>query len=281
MIKPESKRPVVIEDLLRLKRAERPPAEFWTQFDRELRAKQLTALLVRKPWWQRVPSPWPLFARHRILLGAAAVLAVTLVSLRTSRVPSLIAPVATSPAPAAGAVVAELAAPVRALENNFVSDESRLAASRRGPEATQVLVPAVAIVAESAVAEAPTTRQVAAVVRSESVVPVAMPVAGPRFVAAPITANVTVEKSAARLLAGSSGFEARATSGRTAVEPLQHMTSPSESRRTRLLTAMVSMASLEASPRTAERVANRIDEERLYEQVSRFGARGDRLNVKF
>ena len=38
---PESTRPIVIEDLLRLKRAERPPAEFWSTFDRELRAKQL------------------------------------------------------------------------------------------------------------------------------------------------------------------------------------------------------------------------------------------------
>ena len=34
------KRPVTIEDLLRLKSTERPPAEFWDKFDRELRAKQ-------------------------------------------------------------------------------------------------------------------------------------------------------------------------------------------------------------------------------------------------
>ncbi|HZP60124.1 MAG TPA: hypothetical protein VFB27_07335, partial [Opitutaceae bacterium] len=37
--------------MLRLKRAERPPAEFWVQFDRELHAKQLTALMEKKPRW--------------------------------------------------------------------------------------------------------------------------------------------------------------------------------------------------------------------------------------
>jgi hypothetical protein len=45
---------------------------------------------------------------------------------------------------------------------------------------------------------------------------------------------------------------------------------------------MVSMASLESSMRTTERAASRIAEERLYDdQISRFGARGDRLQVKF
>ena len=39
----ENKRPVTLEDLLRLKRAERPAAEFWVRFDRELRAKQEAA----------------------------------------------------------------------------------------------------------------------------------------------------------------------------------------------------------------------------------------------
>jgi hypothetical protein len=43
----ESKRPIQIEDILRLKRAERPPAEFWGEFDRQLRAKQLAALVSK------------------------------------------------------------------------------------------------------------------------------------------------------------------------------------------------------------------------------------------
>jgi hypothetical protein len=84
------------------------------------------------------------------------------------------------------------------------------------------------------------------------------------------------------LLAVASGFEVRAMPNRVAIEPLQQMTPPSDTRRSRLLTAMVSMASLESSMRTTERAASRIAEERLYDdQMSRFGARGDRLQVKF
>lgn len=71
---------VTIEDLLRLKRAERPAAEFWTNFERELRQKQLTALLEKRPWWQELPQ---LLARRAYLpVGATAILAFTLVSVK-------------------------------------------------------------------------------------------------------------------------------------------------------------------------------------------------------
>lgn len=71
---------ITVEDLLRLKRAERPAAEFWTNFERELRQKQLTALLQKRPWWQELPQ---FFARRAYLpLGASAVLAFTLVSVK-------------------------------------------------------------------------------------------------------------------------------------------------------------------------------------------------------
>ena len=76
----EGKRPVTLEDLLRLKRAERPPAEFWAQFDRQLRAKQLAALVEKRPWWRtRVFAGW---SRIHLPLGAAAVLALTFVTVR-------------------------------------------------------------------------------------------------------------------------------------------------------------------------------------------------------
>ncbi|SDS11763.1 hypothetical protein [Opitutus sp. GAS368] len=71
---------VTIEDLLRLKRAERPAAEFWTNFERELRQKQLTALLEKRPWWQELPQ---ILARRAYLpVGATAILAFTLVSVK-------------------------------------------------------------------------------------------------------------------------------------------------------------------------------------------------------
>lgn len=84
-----------------------------------------------------------------------------------------------------------------------------------------------------------------------------------------------------RLLGGANGFEARAMPARTTIDPLQQMTPPGESRRSRLLTAMVSSAALETSVRTTERAANRFAEEGVYDQIQRFGARGDRVHVKF
>src|SRR3954468_12273526 len=93
---------ITVEDLLRLKRAERPAPEFWNNFERELRQKQLTALLERRPWWQTFPQ---VFTRRAYLpLGATAILAFTVVSLKYH------APVGVAPAPAAAATSAPLVA---------------------------------------------------------------------------------------------------------------------------------------------------------------------------
>jgi hypothetical protein len=78
-----------------------------------------------------------------------------------------------------------------------------------------------------------------------------------------------------------SRIEARAVTARAAVEPLQQITPPSERRGTRILTAMVSMASVENAMRATERAASRLSEEQLYEQIQRFGARGAGVNVRF
>jgi hypothetical protein len=85
--------------------------------------------------------------------------------------------------------------------------------------------------------------------------------------------------TARNLLGVAQGFENRVMPLR--VEPLQQMTPPSDTRRSRLLTAMVSTASWDTSPRSSERAADRIAEDRLYDQNSRFDARGDRVKMKF
>ena len=40
-----------LEILLRLKRSERPDSEFWEEFDRGMKQKQLAAIVEPKPWW--------------------------------------------------------------------------------------------------------------------------------------------------------------------------------------------------------------------------------------
>ncbi|MFZ9747675.1 MAG: hypothetical protein ACO3G4_13690, partial [Opitutaceae bacterium] len=86
---------------------------------------------------------------------------------------------------------------------------------------------------------------------------------------------------AGSLLGGAKRLEPRAASSRVVVEPLQQMVPPGERRGARMLTAMVSAAAAESGPRASERLASRLSEERLYDQIERFGARGAGVNVRF
>ena len=85
MMNQEHKRPVTLEDLFRLKRAERPPAEFWARFDHELRAKQLAAIVEKRPWWRTLPSAFGSLSRYHVPLGATAILALTVLTVREYR----------------------------------------------------------------------------------------------------------------------------------------------------------------------------------------------------
>jgi hypothetical protein len=142
---------VTLEDLLRLKRAERPDPEFWNKFEVELRQKQLAALVERRRWWQDLPQ---LFARRAYVpIGAAAVLTFTVVSVRnytpttvgpgesvstvsiaaeTAAIPSMIAAVAEQAPVEVVVPTTEPAAPV-------ARTEVRL--SERMPAQTEGLVP--------------------------------------------------------------------------------------------------------------------------------------------
>lgn len=73
---------VTLEDLLRLKRAERPPSEFWGEFERQLRQKQLAALVEKKSWWHELAVAYSRIGRVRLPLAATAVLALTFLSVR-------------------------------------------------------------------------------------------------------------------------------------------------------------------------------------------------------
>ena len=82
MSKPDQDSKVLLEDLLRLKRAEQPGPEFWANFESELRQKQLTALVQKRRWWHELPV---LLSRKVYLpAGAAAIVAFTLVTVRYS-----------------------------------------------------------------------------------------------------------------------------------------------------------------------------------------------------
>jgi len=268
-MKPHRQRPVSLEDLLRLKRAEKPPAEFWRDFDRQLRAKQLAALVEKRPWWQELPSASLSFLnRFRLPLGAAALLGLTLVSLRD-----------------------ELSSFRTAPARPVAVDAAVVGLPSSGPADLVALAPATADEADDTTGTSAEPAAGPALVASHEAntpAPSASPSPAPATVAGfgSLLPTATLPNSfatvpATRLLGAHGGFESRVLPSRAPVEPLQQMSAPGESRRSRLLTAMVSSTALEASPRTTARAASRIAEEQLYDQVQRFGARGDRLHVKF
>jgi hypothetical protein len=79
---PKHRPNVTLEELLRLKRAERPAEDFWARFDQELRAKQLAAIVDQRPWWRiRWIGPSKL-ARYSTSLAAAMSLGAALVAVR-------------------------------------------------------------------------------------------------------------------------------------------------------------------------------------------------------
>jgi hypothetical protein len=78
-----SRSQVTVEDLLRVKRAERPSPEFWADFEKNLRAKQLAAIVQPRRQWSG--WSWKSLARWTVPVGAAAVLGVTFVNFNSGR----------------------------------------------------------------------------------------------------------------------------------------------------------------------------------------------------
>lgn len=295
---PENKRPVTLEDLLRLKRGERPSSEFWSKFEAQLRAKQLAAIVEKRPWWRDVSLAG--LMRHRVLLGATALLAISFVSIREYR---MVAPrshqpvetnstisVSNSPERSGSAASVQetaMALPPPAVErsaNPLDSGSASMIAgvvSREIPAEQTAYTGApveAAMVANTGGDAAPGAQWLLAMDRSAT--------GGLSPAARSIADNLAAAKEAHPELTnrffGVSGFEKRSMpTSRQTVDPLSQMRSPSELHRERLLASAVPVSAANIV-RNSDRVVRRISDERLTEEaISRFDAKGDRLLVKF
>jgi hypothetical protein len=81
-MKQDTENKITVENLLRLKRSERPPAEFWTSFEAEIRVKQLSAIVSRRPWWDQFSRVFAIVNRHQVSFGAAAAFAMAFAGFR-------------------------------------------------------------------------------------------------------------------------------------------------------------------------------------------------------
>lgn len=282
------KRPVSLEDLLRLKRAERPPAEFWLQFDRELRAKQLAALVEKRPWWREL-SLSGFFAglrRYHLPLGATAILAVTVVSIRNYQPSSPVVPTA----PRASATEVALTAPAAQTAGSV-----EIAPAVEPAKVASAAVTSVVAHAETPVGSAPAALAIesAPLTSLAQIIPVLGAAAGPDEPATAgasgallVAGNLTTAQTAdatnfsRQLLAPPHGFESRAMPARAKpVEPLAQIKIPSSRRSTLLAAAMP--VSVSGPVLNSERSARSLSDERLYDTVTRVSARGAAVAVKF
>lgn len=63
---------VTVEQLIQLKRAERPAPTFWEDFDQEFRRRQLAALVSIEPWYRRAGRTFATLTRRLAPAGAGA-----------------------------------------------------------------------------------------------------------------------------------------------------------------------------------------------------------------
>ena len=288
--------PLTVEALMRLKRLEQPPAEFWTQFDKELRVKQLAAIVERRPWWHGFPRVYSLVSRHPLALGSAAALTIAVFTATEYRGSQSVSPVASGDY--AAAAPAGVVAPVR-------SDAPASASvPARGPARVSV-----SSSSPSVSAKAPTEaygQELASMIASPMPARSLAPFSSRDELAqmerserteVPLTRSLTsinmgaiqtVEPDLMRNALGfMQSFEPPALNRRQVSEPLAQMVSPSEERRSRLLAGVIPASFQEGQVSQVGESAGRYSEDRVYESIDRGGLSADRpsitdrLSIKF
>jgi hypothetical protein len=259
---------ITVEDLLRLKRAERPPVEFWAGFESELRAKQLAAIVAKRPWWGGVSRIFAPVRRHSAYMGAVAALALAWVGVRYAGAPVQAPQVASMRGvhPAAAAAVPALAAQVARTE---------AAPQVKAAAAPAPMPAAVDIAASSASHVMPAPETVPPVSASREPFGDGIQVTLAGFHAA-------APEFAQRDVFGSDReFEASAVPVRQQnSEPLSQM-DPSAERRARLLApALPAYATSSPSSLSRDWMKERSPDDRMYESMDLYGS-SDRAVVGF
>ncbi|HRE83315.1 MAG TPA: hypothetical protein PLN52_19880 [Opitutaceae bacterium] len=294
-------RKVSLEDLLRLKRAERPEPVFWDRFEQELRAKQLAAIVERRPWWQLDLSRLVAsVSRLKLPLGATAVLTLTLIGVREYRQshdsgPAQPASIDLATAAGSSADVDQseaitptvTAAPVMVAQ---VADRSER--SQDGVVSTTAHLPAAvapaksyAVVSDSGLIredsgtpylsrmipwigealDASTTALVSGVTRSLEPTLVGLRDAHLEIGTLPTSSTLKLVSSSDRVV--------------RVEEPLAKVAGPADSQRARLATYVAAAFRSDnshpsTSDRTRERAISRMSDDELYSSASRFGVAG-------
>ncbi len=272
------KRPLTLEQLLRLKRAEQPTPEFWGRFESELRAKQLAAIVAKRPWWSVFAPAMPVARRAVLPLGAAAaaVAAWTIAghSFFQARMVSPLA--AESPAPAVVAVAAPVAnAPVELARVERPAQAAVAPAPVQGlAQIDESALPVVPAQASAPASDSGNRGGLTLSVRS---------FAGGLASLQPASFSIGAREP---VTAFSQSIQPRSLSPRgRPIDPLARLTSPAEERRSRLLAETLSSPAFSAQlPSHADdRLVNALSNDRLSESdnISRYGLDAHSVSFKF
>jgi hypothetical protein len=268
-MKRDTERELTLEDLLRLKKAERPPAEFWAGFEAELRTKQLAAIVGRRPWWDGASRLFAIGRRHSVSVGALAAVALAVVGVRHMGTPAQSVLVVSAGKVQAAVAAAPLRlAPVSAPQT--VADVPARAAAMPEP------VPAPVVAAQASVSH---------VMQAPETVP---PVAASRepfgdgFAVTLTDFHAAAPDLGQRDVFGSDReFESSASPARQQnSEPLSQM-DPSAERRARLLApALPAYAPSSRGALSRDWMKDRSSDDRMYESMDLNGS-SDRAVVGF
>ena len=279
----KSQRPTVtVEQLIRLKRAEQPPAEFWLDFDRAMRAKQLAAIVEPRPWWAPFIRLGTRVSRYQLPVGATAVLALTFFTVNQYRLPQsepvYISALAQSIQDTATVGSIDAVSGVGSLANEQTGSAERVA----------VATPVTATERPTASPEAQSIEpaQMISMLGGSRASMFAASVDSPsaRSIAANLAQVKASEPELARLIDRAAGLDAANHLSRAEpVDPLTQMHSPADSNRVRRLLANYSSTPVSAEEAAAQRNTSRmgrgLSDERLYERISRFDVEGERLAI--
>jgi hypothetical protein len=264
---------VTLEDLLRLKRAERPAAEFWVQFDRELQAKQLAALVGKKRWWH---APARFTARFFYLpVGATAALTLAMVAAHEYPAPVAVnshpsgLPMVIKTTPVSTPAAAE-PTPVAALPQApaATAREKPPVAVSETPATNHAIVPAIAPQISTAVTWlADQVQATENTLRTDSAFSATF--AGARLDnPVPVSAFPAVGQVRTRLKA----------------DPLSQVATPSETQHARMLAMLTDgrpSGGVDPEVMMHQRLSTRVDDERLADDEGRLGASGNSVSFKF
>lgn len=268
---------VTLEDLLRVKRAEQPPAEFWADFERGMRAKQLAAIVEPRPWWAPFIRVGARISRYQLPVGATAILAITLFTLREYQ------PVNSNPV--FEPTVTEVANHVAPMPVASKPDEAVVMAPAETSPVVAAAEPAPAASGPRTVQPAPSTATAVGAVSHVAMVNAELSSA--RYMADKMADNLAAAQASDSNLDQMLGHSLRTADNLPArSEPLAQISVPGESRLYRLLggsVQTVSVGSGDSALRLNEQAARHLTERRISESdvISRLAVGGNRLTVKF